>query len=234
MPQQAELQLLTLTGLAHRCAQETERFFQRLAYDPQYCFELFRRAIVERIQRAWEFVYNQYYSLVTRWVERHSAFAASGEEAQYFVNRAFEKMWTALSPEKFDRFPDLRSLLRYLQMCVHSVIVDYVRTAGHPTADVTTESVTARCKADRPLVEDQALDQLQRQAFWREVNTRLNDEKERRVVYGAFVLALKPREIHTRFHDTFHDVQEVYRVKENVLARLRRDAELRAILNECS
>ena len=62
-------------------------------------------------------------------MQRHAAFPASGEEAQYFVNRAFDKLWTAMTPQKFERFPDLKSLLRYLQMCVHSAIIDHVRVA---------------------------------------------------------------------------------------------------------
>ncbi len=95
---------LTLAGIAHRCAQETELFFQRQSYDPQYCFELFRRAIMDRNQRAWELVYAQYRSLVAGWVERNSAFRSSGEETQFFVNRAFEKMWVALTPAKFKQF----------------------------------------------------------------------------------------------------------------------------------
>ena len=232
MPQQVELQQLTLTGIAHRCTQETERFFQRLAYDPQYCFELFRRAIVERIQRAWELIYTQYNSLVTRWVERHTAFATSGEEVQYFVNRAFEKMWTALSPEKFDRFPNLKSLLRYLQMCVHSVILDHVRAIKQPPVDVEVETAATNYEVKEPLLEDQVLDRVRRRAFWRAISSRLGDDKERRVIYGSFVLALKPRELYDQSQDTFCDVQEIYRIKENVLARLRRDAELEAMLKD--
>ena len=50
------------------------------------------------------------------------------------------------------------------------------------------------------------------------------------MVYGSFVLALKPRELYAQFRETFRDVKEVYRVKENVLARLRRDAELQEFL----
>jgi hypothetical protein len=64
------------------------------------------------------------------------------------------------------------------------------------------------------------------QEFWEEVDARLRDEKERRVVYGSFVLALKPRELCAQFPETFCDVNQVYRIKENVLARLRRDTEL--------
>ena len=139
MSHQTELQLLTLAGIAHRCAQETELFFQRQRYDPRYCFELFRRAIVHCNQRAWEIAYAQYRSLVAGWVERHSAFSTSGEEVQHFVNRAFEKMWVALTPDKFNNFSDLKSLLRYLQMCVHSVILDQVRVAEKSSVGIQDE-----------------------------------------------------------------------------------------------
>jgi DNA-directed RNA polymerase specialized sigma24 family protein len=226
MSHQTELQLLTLAGIAHRCTQETERFFQRRNYDPRYCFELFRRAIMHHNQRAWELVYAQYRPLVAGWVEHHSAFPDSGEEIQYFINRAFEKMWGALTPEKFGNFPNLKSLLRYLQMCVHSVILDYIRVAKQSIVDSRADMLTVENPAEGPVVEDQALDRMQRQEFWKEIDARLHNEKERRVVYGSFVLALKPRELYAQFQETFRDVNEVYRVKENVLARLRRDAGL--------
>jgi DNA-directed RNA polymerase specialized sigma24 family protein len=227
-----ELRRLTLAGVAHRCTQETDLFFQRQSHDPQYCFELFRRAIMDRNERAWELVYAQYRQLVAGWVERHSAFPASGEEIQYFVNRAFEKMWVALTADKFSHFSDLKSLLRYLQMCVHSVVLDQVRVAEQSIADVQAEGWVADSSETDPIVENRALARVHRQEFWREINGRLRNEKERRVVYGSFVLALKPRELHAQFRETFRDVNEVYRVKENVLARLRRDAELLKLLGE--
>jgi DNA-directed RNA polymerase specialized sigma24 family protein len=230
MTHQTDIQLLTLASIAHRCARETELFFQRQRYDPRYCFELFRRAIVQRSQRAWELVYAQYRSQVARWVERHSAFATCGEEVQYVVNRAFEKMWAAMTPDKFGRFPDLKSLLRYLQLCVNSVILDQVRGAEQAVAGIPVDELAFEISEDGPDVEDQALDRLRRQEVWEEIDTRLRGEKERRVMYGSFVLALKPREIYVQFSDSFRDVQEVYRVKENVIARLRRDSELKKLL----
>lgn len=232
MSHQTDLRLLTLVGVAHRCAHETELFFQRQGYDPRYCFELFRRAIMGRNQRAWELVYAQYRPLVAGWVERHSAFPASGEEVQYFVNRAFEKMWVALTPGKFSQFSNLKSLLRYLQMCVHSVILDQVRVAEQAVVGVQAEVSSVESRAGGPVVENQALARVRRQEFWGEISARLRNEKERRVVYGSFVLALKPRELYSQFRETFRDVTEVYRVKENVLARLRRDAELKKLLGQ--
>ena len=232
MSSQPDLHALTLAGITHRCARETELFFQRRSSDPHYCFELFRRAIMERNQRAWELVYAQYRPLVTGWVERHPAFPTSGEEAQYFVNRAFEKMWAVLAPDRFGQFLDLRSLLRYLQMCVHSAILDQVRAAEQASVGTQADIGSAEKESGGPNVEDQALAQVHGQEFWKEIDARLQNEKERRVVYGSFVLALKPREIYTRSQETFRDVHEVYRIKENVLARLGRDEELKKSLGE--
>ncbi len=123
---QVDLQALTISGISHRCAQESDRFFNRQAYDPRFCYELFRRAILLRNELAWARIFAQYQRLVSHWVERNAAFASSGEDVVYFVNRAFEKMWLGITPKKFETFPDLKSILRYLQMCVHSVLIDFL------------------------------------------------------------------------------------------------------------
>jgi hypothetical protein len=62
-------------------------------------------------------------------------------------------------------------------------------------------------------------------SLWDAVTARLTDEKERQVVYGSFVLALKPRVLYEQFQRLFLSVDEVYQIKQNVLARLRRDAD---------
>lgn len=232
MNYQTDLQALTLAGIAHRCARETELFFQRQIYDPHYCFELWRRAVIERNQRAWELVYDQYRPVVAGWVERHPAFPISGEEVQYFVNRTFERVWAALTPSKFSQFSDLRSVLRYLQTCVHSVILDEVRVAEQALVGAQADVATFDGRANGPTVEDQVLARVRQAEFWGEIEPRLRSDKERCVVHGSFVLALKPREIFAQYKNTFRDVKEVYRVKENVLARLARDSELKKFVGE--
>lgn len=226
MPSPADHRLLTLSGLRHRCAVESDRFFNRQEHDPRYCFELFRRAINDHNQQAWQFIYEQYRPLVISWVERHSLFPATEEETQYFVNRAFEKMWSAITPAKFERFTNLKSVLSYLQMCVHSALVDYLR--GREQAMLIDQENLARIPDDQASrVEHQVSQQVDSQALWRWLDERLKNEKERRVVYGTFTLAMKPRELYAHYPETFRDVQEVYRVKENIMARLRRDDELK-------
>lgn len=223
---------LSLTDLARNCAQETELFFKRQNNDTRYCFELFRRAIREGDQSAWEIIYNHYQSLVTGWVRQHQGFENSGEEAQYFVTGAFGKISNILTPEKFDKFLDLQSLLSYLKMCVHSVITDYVRTADRANLQVPFEELKSSVEADGPAPEKRVFDKLENQSLWAWITEKLNDEKERLVIQGIFVLALKPRELCDHYKNTFTDVEEVYRVKQNVLARLRRDSDFRKFLGE--
>jgi hypothetical protein len=227
MAPQATLARLTLTGLAHRCAQETELFFQRLRSDSQYCYELFRRAIVERDERAWAFLYEHYRTLVIGWIRRHPSFSASGEETQFFVNRSFERMWSALTPEKFERFPTLSALLRYLQLCVHSTILDHAQAAERHALLAAPDVEPERAATPDAALEEQVLTQVGQQAFWQEVQARLHGQQEVQVVYDSFVLGLKPRQILARAPGLFKDVKEVYQVKENVLSRFKRDAELR-------
>ena len=224
--------MLTLTELADHCAQETEGFFQGQSYDPQYCFELFRRAILEQDQLAWEAIHVQYQSLVAGWVNKHRGFETSGEEAQYFVNRAFEKIWVAMTPDRFRRFSDLKALLGYLKMCVNSVIVDHTRSLEQASLYISAEESTIEARAHGPAREEGALDRLYRQIIWESMDARLHDEKERLVVYGSFILGLKPRELYDRFRTMFSDVDEVYRVKQNILARLRRDTDFQKLLDE--
>jgi len=225
MPSSSDLQQLNLAGLRQRCAEESERFFRRLLHDPAYCYELFRRALAERSAQAWEFIYAQYRPLVAGWVRRHPAFAASGEEVAYFANRAFERLYTALTPAKFSRLPNLKAVLRYLQMCVHSALVDQGRAQGLAAFDLPLEALEAAGQPHAAPVEAQVFDSARRQALWDWLAARLHNERERQVVYGSFVLDLKPGELHQVFNGLFSSVDEVYRVKQNLLERLRRDPE---------
>jgi len=226
---QRDLGRWDLAEVARRCAQETTRFFQGQDQDGRFCYELFRRALLERDDCAWELLYAQYRPLIAGWVKRHPSFPSSGEDNEYFVNRALEKFWTALPPKRFSRFPNLPALLRYLQMCVHSAIIDYVRRAER-LAVCALDDIGRVGNPTNVTLEDEVLTSSYREEFWREIDQRLHSEKERHVVYGSFVLALKPREILARFSDIFRDIQEVYRTKENVLARLGRDHELQKLL----
>ena len=214
---------LTLSGLGHRCRRESDRFFRGEAHDPAYCLEIFRRALVERDETAWALVFEIYTPLIRSWVRRHRGFAHCGEEDQFFVNRALEAMWRGISGEKFDRQARLPALLTYLRLCVHTAVVTYLRRQGPATLDDVDDLFLPD---PSPGPEPVVTDDLIAQDLWDLVKGKLKGEKERRFIFAYFTLDMKPREISAEYPEVFADVREVYRIRENVMDRLRRDKDL--------
>ncbi len=227
MPSRDALHSLPLPALAQQCAAESNHFFHRREHDPRYCYELFRRAIVAHDERAWTYLCENYRPLVGGWVRRNRAFPGSGEEIDYFINGAYAKMWSALTPEKFAGFDDLKSLLRYLQLCASSVVLDHARSAEYH--DMLEDLPPGVEESRDEAVEDVALARTEREQFWQAIAQRLNDDKERLVLHYSYVVGFKPGQIYDEKQDLFEDVREIYRIKENVLARLRRDATLQEL-----
>ena len=231
--QLAAPQRMTVDGLALHCAQETERFFGGQDHDTSYCFELFRRALGENDQQAWEIVYTQYRPLVAGWVASHPDLPTVGGEIEEFANRAFERMWAAWTPDKFARFSDLRSLLAYLKMCVHSAVVEEVRRAGPGARAVVLSDLPEEVLDAQPgkvSTEGEVLQGERSRELWSLVSARLRDDRERVVVHGLFVLDLKPAAIRSQHPDMFRDTREVYLIRQVVLERLSRDAQIRKFL----
>ena len=219
-----------LPELAQLCAQETKNFFQSHDGNAGGCLELFQRAIIAKQEKAWDYIYQQYESQVRGWVMRHPQFKSTGETAEYFINMAFTRMWRALNPDKFTNFKNIGEVLRYLQLCVHSVIIDHLRS-HHSSAITISDPDIANAQGNQGAEFDQiVLDEIYREELWQIIKTKLHGEKEETVFYCCYTLGMKPREVYQQYPERFHNVREIYRIKENLLARLRRDRELKAFI----
>src|SRR5262245_51124329 len=124
------LAALSLDQLAQRCVEETDKFNRRQSNDPQYCFELLRRALAEGAAEAFTSAYQIYERQVLKWVYGHSGFAETGESADFFARSALSTFYFALRGPKFARFPALQHVLAYLKLCVHTAIAQYLRDQG--------------------------------------------------------------------------------------------------------
>jgi DNA-directed RNA polymerase specialized sigma24 family protein len=215
-----------LETLAERCAQETSLFFSQGGDAGESCLELFELALLHGNEAAWEILYQQYQPLVKGWVLQHPVFHQTGEEADFFVNVAFSRMWQAITPEKFQRFDGIKSILRYLQICVHSAIVDAIRQRQREWLDIDAPDVRTELAVEGNGIEDRVSHALYCQQVLEAVKDRLKSPLERLVLNEVYVLGQKPREIYRRYPHLFNDVKDIYRIKENILARLRRDKEL--------
>jgi DNA-directed RNA polymerase specialized sigma24 family protein len=218
---------MDLPTLVRRSLAESERFYRGQPHDTRFSYELFRRALVEHDDFAWAHIYAHYSPLVESWARRSGAFASSGESSEFFVGAAFIKFWRAIT-ERFEQFPTLASLLSYLQLCAGSVVIDSVRAQSW--AEMLPEEAIPFGHAPQLSPDEEAMKRVTCEEFWSYVDTQLNSEAERVVVFRSFVLGMRPGDIFNDYQHLFQSVNDVYNVKRNVLGRLSRNPELRKML----
>jgi hypothetical protein len=218
---------LSIADLARRCTDETLRFVRGEPRDDAYCFELFARAVVQRDDAAWAAIMAQYRGIVLASVGQHAASALVHEGDDYWVTQAFARFWSAVGPNRFDRFPDLPALLKYLKLCVHSVLMDELRArrAAPTSIDEVPETTPTQDDDERAV-----MGRLAGQQLWQAVQSELQNQNERIVAQLSFLRGLKPGEIYERHPTRYTDVGDVYRIKRNIVERLRRNPEIRAFL----
>ncbi len=222
-----DLSQVDLGALTRRCAVESRLFYNHQEYDPCFAYELFRRALVERNEDAWEHLYQHYFPLVEHWVRRTGAFTVSGETSDFFVSAAFTRFWRAIPADRFSSFPNLASLLNYLHRCASCVVIDSAR--AHSYADLLPEECINWNNQQLSHADEEATERVSRTEFWQLVDALLQNEAERVVVRCSFLLGMKPSDIFAQRGDLFSDVAEVYALKRTILVRLRRNPELKGM-----
>lgn len=195
-------------------------------------FILFQSAFTDphsaRSADAWQQICEQYMGLVASWARKHGLFKLTGEEPDYFAAQAFTNMWIYFAEGKGDveRFPDLRSLLKFLMVCVNNAIVDHHRKYVMRTApdDSQAENPAEQLPDSQP-----RLTQIEREELWQAIYQEAQTDLERLFIYGYFELLLPRRKIADLFPQ-FEDVHAVKQVMDTFLKRLRRNESLKHFL----
>ncbi|GER92063.1 hypothetical protein KDW_62250 [Dictyobacter vulcani] len=143
------------------------------------------------------------------------------------VNAAFAKFAQALTPTKIGNFETLAAILKYLKLCVHSVVADEVRVRQSRQYEDTLESIEHEPASDDPA--DDVVANLSAQDLWKIILQEVHSEEERVLIYEAYVHGMKPGEICSLHPRYFASVDDVYRIKRNVLERLRRNRRLQTL-----
>jgi hypothetical protein len=211
---------IPLDDLTQRCVEETEKFSRRQPNDPQFCFELLRRALAEGISEAFTHVYQVYERQVLRWVYSHSRFEQTGESADFFARSALSNFYFALRGAKFERFAELPQVLTYLKLCVHTAIIQYLRDQ-QPSIIIPLDDVgEAAYTPDLATRADAA-------ELWAHIERLVSDERDRLLARCIFILDLKPRQIVAAYPAYWRDEREVSVNLFRLRRKLRSDAELR-------
>lgn len=226
------LMRLPVQELADALRGETEKFLQQQDSDGCFGLALFALAIERQNQDAWVFLYRQYAPLVLAWVVQYQSAApllALDGNSHSFVNAAFAKFISAVCPAKLAHFESLGSVLKYLKTCVQSVMADEMYSRRAYACEDTWEAVEEPVADD---LVDGVIAELSAQSIWQVIQEELSGDDERVLMYLALVQEWKPGEMSQKHRALFPTVHDVYRVKRNVLERLKRNRARRRFMHE--
>jgi hypothetical protein len=209
------LLMMTILELAAHCLTEIDNYRRGEPYTDEYALELLCRATIQDDQEAWDWMQRCFSGMVLGWLHLHpcktAAFRLESEEN--YVAQAFERFWQATTLTQYVEFNSLAAALQYLQACLNGVILDTLRIYARPREMPLPEPG----EPGEPHVEETT----DSSEVWEILQTMLPDERERRLAYLFFHCGLKPRQIVRFCPQEFSDVQEVYRLRRNIMERLQ-------------
>ena len=214
---------ISVSELAPLCREETERFRRNRDGKQGYCFEVARRAIVDRDQEAWHAFYNQYWRLVAKWVN------GPAEDKENRVQEVFIKFLgpRVATPEAFGaKFSTIGQVIGYLHTTALNFRIDADRR-GHKERQI--QGLMANWPQERIRQDVSPIGQaVMMRELLEHISRQAQDEKERVVLDLSFRVGLGPKQIAKERPDLFADVEEVRRTKERVVYRLSRDSRLQS------
>ncbi|MCE7984720.1 MAG: sigma-70 family RNA polymerase sigma factor [Caldilinea sp. CFX5] len=203
-----------------------------------YCFELFRRAILQKSEQCWSALYAQYSKLVVHWIghfaRQHAPLLTTPTED--LVTDAFTAFWRAYTPEKLGKATGLAPVLSYLRDCAVTAVLQAKRREERRIKQAAWDQEGMETTPDHQPThshpEQRLMVTIWQEKLWQAVHRCCHDERERILARLSFVSDLKPSEILERHPDLFADVAEIYTMRRNLKNRLWRDKELQELWGE--
>lgn len=190
-------------------------------------YELFRRALVERDEEAWETLYHAYECLLASWISKQISVPVETYDA--LLSDVWMKLLLYIrTAEKFAQFANLGAVLAYLKCCTMTACVDYIRaqarmqstTLSLETVDMSAHSVFA--------VEQDLLYDVRYQDLLHDVEPLLRTEQERIMVQVLLIEQEKPSTLLKWYPDLFDSVESIYWSRRKLVERLQRSRVLKA------
>jgi hypothetical protein len=136
------------------------------------------------------------------------------ESEENYVAQTFERFWQATVFNQRVEFSTLAAALQYLRASLNGVILDMLRAYARP-GEVSLPG------PGEPLVEDST----ENGEVWESLQMLLINPREQRVAYLLFHCGPKSREIIRLSPQEWSDIQEIYRLRCNIMQRILRNAD---------
>jgi hypothetical protein len=176
----------------------------------QKYLEMFCRALKEHNQDAQRWIEHQFRAKLVDWIRTHPSRdqACQLHSEEYFVIEAFKRSWQAsIEHQEYD-FKSIGDFLHYLGVCLNAAMLDALR--GCSRSGMAQLEVSASFSND-----DHGNGEV-----WRLIEEKLSDARKRHLAFLLFHCALRPVEIVRRCPREFNDVQEVSRMRRDLIELL--------------
>jgi hypothetical protein len=207
---------MSVPALAARCLREINSYRRGETQDIPSCLELFHRARIQHDDVALEALRQCFREFVRDWIGRHpqKEVVCRFESEEYYTALAFERFWQEIIHRQVLGFGTLTAALAFLQASLNGVILETLRTYSRSSKVAFLETDDA---GEQVVENDENGGTL-----WETIQRMLPNEREQRVAYLLFHCGLQPGEIVRGNPQEFSDVQEVARLRRNIIARLVR------------
>lgn len=216
---ESALRTLKVSELAEQCLLEINAYRRGEPSTDVYGVELLRRATLWDDQEAWASLQHCLTEVVRGWLRHHPSreVAARLESEENYVAQAFARFWQASTQGQRREFPTFAAALQYLRACLHGALLDTVRAYGRPK------------EIPRPVLgearEPRAEDSSESQELWEVIRSHVPNQREQRLTYLLFHCGLGPREIVRFCPEEFCSVEDISRLRRNIVERLLRHAD---------
>lgn len=220
------LRTMRLADVARRCSEELGKPSHHLQSDERFCLELFRRALIDNDNDAWEALQNQFRERIALWFRLHPycSEALEIEPERNYVDDTFTRLWIWAHNQraKFNGlagfndqagFNSLPGALRFLHDCLDTQVRDIMRS--HRQRQMLS-LIDVDVSIPFPGEDD-----VFWQEVWEKIRLLLPNDREYRIIYLTYHDGLKPRQIPQLYPDEFPDIKEVRRPMKNAMERLR-------------
>jgi hypothetical protein len=198
----------SISELAMRCQEEMESLQRGDKTEDASGLQLLSLARLHNDEQTWNAIERCFSPVVRSWIRRHPRYedACRVKSERRYVILMLAKFRHGVAEQGMS-FPSLTAALRYLLVCVNSVLLDTLRSA------VWLEKI----KQHELLISNNTTD---RQADAALLPQLLSDEREQRLAYLLFHCGLSPQEIAEKCSSEFSNLQEIYQLRSSLMKHL--------------
>jgi hypothetical protein len=165
--------------------------------------DMFHRALIQGDSQAREWVQRSYRKTVLHWLHNHPHKVEIYRfyDENYYVSQTFAHFWQAAADKQGLKFDTLDEALQYLYASLNGVLVDTLRASSHglvwPEEDLNDSA-----------------------ELWKTIQELISDVRQQRLAYLLYHCGLKPGEIVRTCPREFSSVQEISRLRCDILEQL--------------